>query len=139
MLHDWQSIHDKCVELLSKFPKDYQEIEYKQQIQKQGGLSVPLNICLFQEVQRLQIVIERIRSDLENLRLAIKGEVVMTPALQSALDAMYDANSLDLAILKKKKSKRCCLPLQCRWRVRAAQVSFRVRNDGAHRRIHRRI
>merc|ERR1711871_305747 len=84
-------VDDKCIELLSKFPKDYQEIEYKQQIQKQGGLSVPLNICLFQEVQRLQVVIERIRSDLESLRLAIKGEVVMTPALQNALDAMYDA------------------------------------------------
>ncbi len=79
-------------------PLRLQEIEYKQQIQKQGGLSVPLNICLFQEVQRLQIVIERIRSDLENLRLAIKGEVVMTPALQSALDAMYDAKLAHVVI-----------------------------------------
>ena len=56
-------VNEKCVELLSKFPKDYIEIEYNQQIQKQGGLSVPLNICLFQEVQRLQVVIETVRSD----------------------------------------------------------------------------
>ena len=85
-------VNEKCVELLSKFPKDYIEIEYNQQIQKQGGLSVPLNICLFQEVQRLQVVIETVRSDLESLRLAIKGEVVMTPALQNALNDIYDAN-----------------------------------------------
>ena len=85
-------VNEKCVELLGKFPKDYLEIEYNQQIQKQGGLSVPLNICLFQEVQRLQVVIETVRSDLENLRLAIKGEVVMTPALQNALNDIYDAN-----------------------------------------------
>jgi dynein heavy chain, axonemal len=84
-------VNDKCVELLSKFPKDYQEIEYKQQIQKQGGLGIPLNICLFQEVERLQVVIAKIRAELESLRLAIKGEVVMTPQLQSALDSIFDA------------------------------------------------
>ena len=53
---------EKAGELLSKLPPDYVEEEFRVQIKKLGGLSEPLNIFLFQEVQRLQAVIARVRA-----------------------------------------------------------------------------
>merc|ERR1711988_757928 len=47
-------VYEKATELLERVPEDYVEDDYKQKIQKLGGLSIPLNIFLFQEIQRLQ-------------------------------------------------------------------------------------
>merc|ERR1711865_247775 len=46
--------YEKAEELLERLPEDYHEEDYKAKIQKLGGLSIPLNIFLFQEIQRLQ-------------------------------------------------------------------------------------
>lgn len=81
----------KAQELLSRMPEKYIEEDYKSKIQKLGGLAVPLNIFLYQEIQRLQSVLSKITYMLQQLRLAINGEVVMTEALQQCLDAIYDA------------------------------------------------
>merc|ERR1711998_189192 len=78
-------------ELLEKLPADYVEEDYKAKIQRLGGLDKPLNIFLFQEIQRLQKVIGKVRFILHQLQLAINGEVVMTEELQETLDAMYEA------------------------------------------------
>jgi len=83
----------KAQELLERLPRNYIEEEYKTKIQKLGGLSVPLNIFLFQEIQRLQAVIAKVRFQLEQLQLAIRGEVVMTSELQEALDKIADASA----------------------------------------------
>lgn len=56
-----------------------------------GGLSIPLNIFLYQEIQRLQAVLSKVGFMLKQLRLAIGGEVVMTDALQQCLDAIFEA------------------------------------------------
>merc|ERR1712159_269435 len=56
-----------------------------------GGLSVPLNMFLFQEIQRLQKVIAKVRFVLTQMQGAINGEVVMTAEFQQALDSIYDA------------------------------------------------
>merc|ERR1711988_2026429 len=79
------------MELLERLPEDYVEEQYKAKIQRLGGLDKPLNIFLFQEIQRLQRVIGKVRFILQQLQLAIKGEVVMTEELQQSLDAMVDA------------------------------------------------
>jgi dynein heavy chain len=81
----------KAQELLDRMPEHYIEEDYKVKINKLGGLSVPLNIFLFQEIQRLQDVLSKISTMLQQLRLAINGEVVMTETLQECLDDMYDA------------------------------------------------
>ena len=81
----------KASELLERMPEHYIEDDYKAKIQKLGGLSVPLNIFLFQEIQRLQAVLFKITFQLKQLRLAINGEVVMTEELQEAIDFMFDA------------------------------------------------
>lgn len=48
-------------------------------------------IFLGQEVDRIQVVLKVCRDDLENLKLAIDGTVIMSSHLQNALDALYDA------------------------------------------------
>ncbi|KAH8056491.1 dynein light chain binding protein [Aureococcus anophagefferens] len=86
-------VQHKARELLDRLPADYVEDDYKAKINKLGGLSVPLNIFLFQEIQRLQNVIAKVRFQLTQLQLAIKGEVVMTGELQEALDKIADASA----------------------------------------------
>lgn len=115
-------VYEKCSELLERLPEDYKEDDYKAKLNKLGGLAIPLNIFLFQEVslflsrrdslsgrpmmktgafvvsylprtqiQRLQRVISKVRFMLQQLQLAIKGEVVMSEDLAATLSAMYDA------------------------------------------------
>jgi dynein heavy chain len=82
---------NKASELLERLPEDFIEDDYKAKLNKLGGLDKPLNIFLFQEIQRLQKVIGKVRFILEQLQLAINGEVVMTDELQQTLDAMFEA------------------------------------------------
>jgi len=84
-------VHEKASELLKRLPEDYQEDEYKAKIRKLGGMTIPMNIFLFQEIQRFQNVISKVRFTLTQLQLAIKGEVVMTAELQETLDSIFDA------------------------------------------------
>merc|ERR1719272_2309391 len=75
----------KCAELETQMPPDYNIIDANTMIGKQGGLSVPINIFLYQEVQVLQLVIAKTRFELANLQLAIQGDVVMTNEMQQAM------------------------------------------------------
>jgi len=85
-------VSERAAELLSKLPDDYVEEDYNGRLKKAGGLGVPLNICLYQEIQRLQKVIAKVKSMLTQMLLAIKGEVVMTLEMQRALNAIYTAH-----------------------------------------------
>ena len=82
---------EKAAELLERIPKDYVEDEYRAKIRKLGGLSVPMNIFLFQEIQRFQAVITKVRFSLQQLQLAINGEVVMTSELQDIFESIFYA------------------------------------------------
>jgi len=84
-------VYDKSTDLLERLPQDFVEDEYKSKIRELGGMTVPMNIFLFQEIQRLQNVTGKVRFILIQLQLAIKGEVVMTAELQETLDSMFDA------------------------------------------------
>jgi len=84
-------VYDKAGELIEKMPPDFVEDVYMQQIKSMGGLDVPLNIFLFQEIQRIQAVILKVRSTMINLQLAIKGEVVLTEALVLVINDIFDA------------------------------------------------
>ena len=81
-------VQNKASELLERLPEDFVEDDYKAKLNKLGGLDKPLNIFLFQEIQRLQKVIGKVRFILIQLQLAINGEVVMPDELQQTLDAM---------------------------------------------------
>ena len=75
---------------MTKLPADFKGDEVKVAIRSQGGPK-PLNICLQQEVDRLQKVLTVVRSSLANLKLAIAGTIVMSPDLSNALDALFMA------------------------------------------------
>lgn len=64
---------------------------FKSKITKLGGLAIPLNIFLYQELQRLQKVIGKVRFTLQQMQMAIRGEVVMTADFQAALDSIAEA------------------------------------------------
>uniref|UniRef100_A0A7S4MJ94 Dynein heavy chain n=2 Tax=Prymnesium polylepis TaxID=72548 RepID=A0A7S4MJ94_9EUKA len=82
----------KMVEdLQNKTPPDYNGENVKVSIKALGGLGKPLNICLKQEIDRLQKVLKQLRSDLAALKLAIAGTIVMSPELADALDALFMA------------------------------------------------
>jgi len=78
-------------DLQSKLPTDYKRDEVNQQIKAIGGMGRPLNICLSQEVDRLQKVISVVRTMLINLKLAIAGTIVMSAELSQMLDALFMA------------------------------------------------
>ncbi|KNE55648.1 hypothetical protein AMAG_01535 [Allomyces macrogynus ATCC 38327] len=77
-------------DLLSKLPDDFDKNRVKECLKKQGGPK-PLNIFLGQEVDRMQTVLSVARSDLQDLKLAIDGTIIVSAQLQQALDALYDA------------------------------------------------
>ena len=74
--------------LQEKLPVDYKPDSVRESIRKLGGAK-PLNICLQQEVDRLQKVISLVRTSLASLKLAIAGTIVMSPDLADALDALF--------------------------------------------------
>jgi len=63
---------------------------YYDHIKKLGGLEMSMNTFLAQEVQRLQTVIAKVRFMLGQLRLAIKGEVVLTNELVDCISDLFD-------------------------------------------------
>jgi dynein heavy chain len=81
----------KCKEFISRLPEEYNVDDYTFKIQKLGGLTIPLNIFLFQEIQRMQDVLSKVGFQLAQLILAIKGEVVLTDELAQCLDAIGGA------------------------------------------------
>jgi len=78
-------------DLQNKTPPDYNAENVKSSIKTLGGLGKPLNICLKQEIDRLQKVLRQLRNDLAALKLAIAGTIVMSPELADALDSLFMA------------------------------------------------
>ena len=81
----------KCDELVDIIPSDYIEDEYEESIANMGGYGIPLNIFLFQEVQRLQMAITNVRNTLSIVLQAIRGEVVVTSEIMESINAVFDA------------------------------------------------
>jgi dynein heavy chain len=86
-----EMVLDKCKELTTTVPPDYIEDEYEDRIQALGGQEIPLNIFLYQEVQRLQAAILKVRQTFEIVMQAIRGEVVVTAEIMDSINAFYDA------------------------------------------------
>lgn len=84
-------VYEKCEELMGNAPVDYVEDEYEDRINAMGSFSVPLNIFLYQEVQRIQIAISKVKFTLKIVMQAIRGEVVVTTEIMDSINAVYDA------------------------------------------------
>ncbi|OEH76364.1 dynein gamma flagellar outer [Cyclospora cayetanensis] len=102
-----ESVREKCLELLDKIPSDYNERVYREQVSKLSGppslnakgLAAPLNIFLFQEVQRMQRILSIVRCNLYMIISAIDGTVIMTPHLQVTRQHKKDQWALDDVVL----------------------------------------
>ena len=74
-------VKDLAADYLSKCPPDFVEEIFRAQITKlkgppgvaDKGFGAPLNIFLFQELQRLQNIIAIVRTNLQSLIMAIEG------------------------------------------------------------------
>jgi dynein heavy chain, axonemal len=84
-------VFEKCEELFTAIPPDYIEDEYEDRISALGGYEIPLNIFLYQEVQRLQNAIVKVRTTLVVVMQAIRGEVVVTADILDSINAIFDA------------------------------------------------
>jgi dynein heavy chain len=84
-------VAEKCGELQEIIPSDYLEDEYEERIMSFGGFDVPLNIFLYQEVQRLQAVISKVSVTFEIVLQAIRGEVVITSEIEESINLIFDA------------------------------------------------
>ncbi|CAN0438741.1 unnamed protein product [Ascophyllum nodosum] len=81
----------KCTELLSIMPEDLGEASSLEKTAAQEGLDKPLQIFLAQEVQRLQQVVVNVTKMLKMISQAIRGEVVVSEDIISAIDAIHNA------------------------------------------------
>eukprot|EP00770_Monocercomonoides_exilis_P005227 MONOS_5201.1-p1 / transcript=MONOS_5201.1 / gene=MONOS_5201 / organism=Monocercomonoides_exilis_PA203 / gene_product=dynein haevy chain 3, outer dynein arm alpha / transcript_product=dynein haevy chain 3, outer dynein arm alpha / location=Mono_scaffold00149:3327-12824(+) / protein_length=3165 / sequence_SO=supercontig / SO=protein_coding / is_pseudo=false len=78
--------------MMKNLPQDFNPAEVRQSIaQLQGGSTMPLNIFLKQEIDRMQVVISTIRATCHDLELAIAGTIVMSQNLQTALTSLFDS------------------------------------------------
>ena len=84
-------VYEKAGQLRERTPADFRYDVYMRQIRKQGGLDVPMNVFLYQEVQRIQKVVKLVRDDLLAVQLAIKGEVTMTQAILVTINELFEA------------------------------------------------
>lgn len=55
-----------------------------------NGMEIPLNIFLFQEIQRFQRILDIVRGAMKNMCLAIDGQIIMSPELVSGIKLMFD-------------------------------------------------
>ncbi|OHS96678.1 Dynein heavy chain family protein [Tritrichomonas foetus] len=79
-----QKIHD----LLPNVPPNFnmETVRAKVEERKQK----PLDICCKQEIERMQNVLNSLRSTLTDLELAIDGSIVMNDLLYNAMNSLYD-------------------------------------------------
>ncbi|KAL7690391.1 putative AAA+ ATPase domain, dynein heavy chain region D6 P-loop domain-containing protein [Plasmopara halstedii] len=55
-----------------------------------GGLELPLNVFLCQEVRTLRLVLNYVRTSLTKTQRALKGEIVLTSLLRETSQALFD-------------------------------------------------
>lgn len=73
-------------------PAMFDKEELREKLRKlPGGPTMPLNVHLRQELDRLNIVIKLTSSTLKNLRLAIAGTIALSGGLIDSLDALFNA------------------------------------------------
>jgi len=106
-----EQVYERADDLLKQLPKGYVDDEVRDRISQRpkqeldqvlgsgagigadgkpvDGFTIPLNMFLYQEINRLNGTIRLVRQTLRDLKAAIQGEIIMTPELQNALDSVY--------------------------------------------------
>lgn len=76
-----------CNDLYEKIPGDFDITEI---IKKFAKDTSPLKVVLFQETERYNKLINKLRSSINLLKKGIKGEVVITPELEDIMSAIFE-------------------------------------------------
>ncbi|KAJ8736206.1 hypothetical protein PYW08_006862 [Mythimna loreyi] len=84
------SVYRQTKEMIEKLPTDFDLHEVLTRLRLYGILN-SMVIFLRQEIDRMQKVIELVRTTLKDLLLAIDGTIIMNEALRDSLDNIYDA------------------------------------------------
>ncbi|XP_076240945.1 dynein heavy chain 2, axonemal kl-2 [Calliopsis andreniformis] len=74
-----EKVTQLTTDILSKIPAN---IDYELTVKLIGPNRSPLDVVLLQEIQRYNILLQKTRSSLKNLQLAIKGLILMSPDLE---------------------------------------------------------
>jgi dynein heavy chain len=85
-------------QMIPDLPDDWNEIEMLDRIKSMKGpkglseigLRVPLNVFLYQELQRFLNVLRIARTTMKNIVQAVDGTIIMTPDIVSAINSIYD-------------------------------------------------
>ena len=94
-----EEVKDKLTnELIKGLPTDFVELDVEEKLKtlkgpkglSETGKNIPLNVFLFQEIQRLQIVLDIVRTTMNDMVLAIDGQISMTPELVDCINAISD-------------------------------------------------
>lgn len=89
-----EMIENDFIKLL---PEDFKMLEVDDRLKMmkhrrlpETGKAVPLNMFLFQEIQRFQNILGIVRNLMTDMVLAIDGQIIMSPELASAIKFMFD-------------------------------------------------
>lgn len=94
-----EEVKDKLQnELIKMLPADFIEVDVEEKLRtlrgpkslNDTGKNIPLNVFLFQEIQRLQNVLGIVRTTMTDMVLAIDGQIIMTPLLVDCIAATAD-------------------------------------------------
>lgn len=93
-----EEVKDKLQqELLKLLPPDFLEVEVNEKLKTlkgpkglESGATVPLNVFLFQEIQRITRVLDIVRGTMTDMVLAIDGQIIMTPELVDCINSIAD-------------------------------------------------
>merc|ERR1712127_526662 len=82
-------------DLIKQLPANFVELDIEDQLKgprgiNQTGKSVPLNVFLFQELQRFQRILDIVRRTMSDMVQAIDGTIIMTGDIVDSINAIYD-------------------------------------------------
>lgn len=85
-------------DLIKGLPVDFNLNEVEDRLKTMGGprglsekgKGIPLNVFLFQEIQRLQLTLTIVRTNMTDMVQAIEGTVVMTEVLVECINNVFD-------------------------------------------------
>lgn len=84
--------------LIKLLPADFIMLEVEERLRtmkgpkglSETGKSVPLNVFLFQEIQRFQKILNIVKTQMLDMVLAIDGQIIMTPELVDGINSIFD-------------------------------------------------
>lgn len=70
-----------------------------------SGDTVPLNIFLKQELQRMENILNIVKKTFQEILQAIEGQIIMTPTIVNAIDSIYDLQIPEIWLYDSAKAE----------------------------------